>query len=843
MTGFLAPKVNSDIGFEQPVTTPSIAGGVADLATAFLSSRPSATKPSAAEVKGTTLRPFMKRLDDLRNSDLTDQDFLRHARKLGREWSVTHPEYQGDISTALEGYGVTKPADIVALDDEYTQGLNEWTSTPAGQYAILQAQVTDTNGALDMESTVRNVNVAYQEHLAQRAAIDATAQEMELVKGREDLWKANSSTVMEKFVPQWTTKTTNVVNSLFTLVASGDEQVDTYEEQMAFLRQQRRVLANEYTLEAQAAGLHSSSYKGEGANNISAALAPLDQAIAMGENMAADPGKALGALKAMNEAKALEMGLKTFGSYFILPEFQRAVFPVVGAKAFKGDELTGYLQGLDDQTAIGGVSLLQGRISVEDAQVAAKIAEQDGTADMPAVVKTATDTIASPTIPESDARDAAIVVEQQYKMLRVANKLLGPSVLENVYNTQAVKNVTALVASGSEEGALVREQYVTFAAEQVQMNMMKIEAELEALNVDAHVEMIDNELFYIEGGVRVPARGELAKAIQNINTINANSATILGLDRSKPSTTLDRATLRDVDEVKKYLEGVEQEVSGGEGDTQLDGSQGNDTLGATALVGLIDRTEGGADYDTLFNYSNREGGQFAGTRVSQMTIGDLLAFSDGAYADYSRAQLGYKATPMGRYQIVGDTLEQTAKEMGLHNNIRFTAEVQDAMFHHLAKKALSGKVSPAAKRKAMRATWEGFKKENVSDAELDVAIAQFEGTEPPAYTELQGSVGVGITAPRPQARPEDLSTAVGVDRVRPVARPEAGSAALSGQVEGVQGVTPQKAAKVAPEDAKKVLANVAAEQKAFLIRLFGDEDLVLQAIQDGTISLEDAQGV
>jgi hypothetical protein len=76
-------------------------------------------------------------------------------------------------------------------------------------------------------------------------------------------------------------------------------------------------------------------------------------------------------------------------------------------------------------------------------------------------------------------------------------------------------------------------------------------------------------------------------------------------------------------------------------------------------------------------------------------------------------------------------MREVAKEMGLSDSTVFTPAVQDAMFHHIARKALSGKTSAAQKRAAMRGKWEGFK--SVSDPQLDRAIAEFEGSESPSY--------------------------------------------------------------------------------------------------------------
>lgn len=201
---------------------------------------------------------------------------------------------------------------------------------------------------------------------------------------------------------------------------------------------------------------------------------------------------------------------------------------------------------------------------------------------------------------------------------------------------------------------------------------------------------------------------------------------------------------------------------GGEGQDQAEGSQGVDTIGegANRLISLIDRTEGGADYDTLLSFSNREGGAFAGTSVSNMTLGELSDFSRGEYATFSKkwkrennhGDPSLPSTPMGRYQIVGDTLRQTMKEMGLPQNMKFTSEVQDAMFHHLASKALKGKTTPESKRAALRGVWEGFK--SVGDEELDAAIAEFEGTSPPSYVDLQRPSNMQLAPASQTGRPQ-----------------------------------------------------------------------------------------
>lgn len=148
-------------------------------------------------------------------------------------------------------------------------------------------------------------------------------------------------------------------------------------------------------------------------------------------------------------------------------------------------------------------------------------------------------------------------------------------------------------------------------------------------------------------------------------------------------------------------------------------------MGAGGLFDLTARTEGAGRADTLFGHSQMNG-PFKGVDVSQMTIGEALEFADpsGPYGQYVASKVGRVATPMGKHQIVGTTLRRAAEQMGLPLDTRFDGSTQDAVATHLARNRLAGARSPAAKRAALRAEWEGFK--SVSDSELDAAIQKFE---------------------------------------------------------------------------------------------------------------------
>lgn len=89
--------------------------------------------------------------------------------------------------------------------------------------------------------------------------------------------------------------------------------------------------------------------------------------------------------------------------------------------------------------------------------------------------------------------------------------------------------------------------------------------------------------------------------------------------------------------------------------------------------------ESGGDYNALFGYANRPGGQFAGVNLTDMTVNQALDFSNprGPYAQSVKGQIGRVATPMGAYQVVGTTLRSAVEGLGLTGNERMTPELQD----------------------------------------------------------------------------------------------------------------------------------------------------------------------
>ncbi|MBT9385469.1 hypothetical protein KM176_16465 [Pseudooceanicola sp. CBS1P-1] len=171
---------------------------------------------------------------------------------------------------------------------------------------------------------------------------------------------------------------------------------------------------------------------------------------------------------------------------------------------------------------------------------------------------------------------------------------------------------------------------------------------------------------------------------------------------------------------------------------------------SSKLLGLIDRTEGGGGYSTLFGNSQAPGGKFAGVDVSKMTIGEAKKFAapDGEYGQWVKGQVGRVATPMGRGQVVGTTLGAAASQLGLPDTTPFNAATQGAIIDHLARQATAGPLTLEGKMARLRQTWEGLK--NVSDEDLAAAVQEMSGGggQPPAQEPVLVKTRDGAVEPR-----------------------------------------------------------------------------------------------
>lgn len=115
--------------------------------------------------------------------------------------------------------------------------------------------------------------------------------------------------------------------------------------------------------------------------------------------------------------------------------------------------------------------------------------------------------------------------------------------------------------------------------------------------------------------------------------------------------------------------------------------------------------ESGGDYNALFGYQNRPNGRFSGVNLTDMTVDQALNFASpsGSYGQYVKGQVGRVATPMGAYQVVGSTLRDAKKAMGLTGGEVMTPELQDKIGQWIYKTQGTG-------------AWEGYKNNTESNA-------------------------------------------------------------------------------------------------------------------------------
>lgn len=223
----------------------------------------------------------------------------------------------------------------------------------------------------------------------------------------------------------------------------------------------------------------------------------------------------------------------------------------------------------------------------------------------------------------------------------------------------------------------------------------------------------------------VPIDPNKAAAVQKANELNQKLAPIIN-NTVKAMAHMNGSS----DYSKVFATSADAILTGGVDGSNVFNEKDFQSQAAKAqgLAALADKTEGGGNYDTLFN--NAQSGDLKGQDVSKMTIGQAIAFGNGPYHDWlvkTGAPSPYDG--MGRYQVIPSTLETAAKQMGLSMSTPFNATTQDAIFNHLIGQALEGKTTPEAKRQALRNVWHGFR--NVSDAKLDTAIANYEGNNSP----------------------------------------------------------------------------------------------------------------
>ncbi len=118
--------------------------------------------------------------------------------------------------------------------------------------------------------------------------------------------------------------------------------------------------------------------------------------------------------------------------------------------------------------------------------------------------------------------------------------------------------------------------------------------------------------------------------------------------------------------------------------------------GYTSLSNIkdrISRAEGTADeggYDRLLGGTEDR----FGIKPTEMTVQEVLDFQsnrgEGSYADYAEGAVGRISTPVGKYQVVGTTLQSLVDQGIIDANAKFDAATQEKIGTHLIMNDLAG---------------------------------------------------------------------------------------------------------------------------------------------------------
>lgn len=122
------------------------------------------------------------------------------------------------------------------------------------------------------------------------------------------------------------------------------------------------------------------------------------------------------------------------------------------------------------------------------------------------------------------------------------------------------------------------------------------------------------------------------------------------------------------------------------------------------LLDAIGAAEG-ATYDTMFGYAERPGGDFEGTKVTSLTLNEVLSLQK------EMVKKNGISSAIGKYQFIQGTLKDAIKGLGLKGDEKFTPELQDRLAIWLLKNRTSfdkwatGEADPAAFQNELASQW------------------------------------------------------------------------------------------------------------------------------------------
>lgn len=175
------------------------------------------------------------------------------------------------------------------------------------------------------------------------------------------------------------------------------------------------------------------------------------------------------------------------------------------------------------------------------------------------------------------------------------------------------------------------------------------------------------------------------------------------------------------------------------------------------------------NYDTLFGNAEKTDTPFKGTKVTDMSIAEVIEFTkpNGPFIKYNINKYNKNTTAVGKYQTVGKTLRDlkkrgVLKNLGITDETKFNGKTQDSIAAYLAihrikdraaartNSARYGAESVLRKqaRRELRNEWEGFQK--LTNAELDAIIDEIAVEINVPIVEMADT-----TSPRPTLRPTE----------------------------------------------------------------------------------------
>ena len=300
---------------------------------------------------------------------------------------------------------------------------------------------------------------------------------------------------------------------------------------------------------------------------------------------------------------------------------------------------------------------------------------------------------------------------------RQGNRSLESFAITRAYSPKAdeqtkqnLKNRADIESAGKKAAHTVKT-----AENRAELQQMQVDAKIDAAKIKKEGKKAGKAGAAIQMAGKVAAAA-LMKTPDPIKPVMADrSATEAYFRKQQGILNVDKAKPFDPGSTGDALPGYDPNKtygSTGSKGTRMAGSVANAGSGASTLTGdakyLADKIAGPESgswgYDA-FNQGGKDGGrgvigksgshkEVYGKSLTDMTLGEIFHKQNtkarGLSMDQHLAEGGLHA--VGRYQFIGDTLQNEVAAMGLSHDTKFTPEVQDKIFLSHAKRV--GNISP-----------------------------------------------------------------------------------------------------------------------------------------------------